>query len=110
MAYIDRDKLIERLVNTPSKCCQLPQTIPFLNGSAARQNEIIDLIEAEPAEDVRENVHGEWIDTYDFWQCSVCKSTRLKQARSVYGDTFFITLKTNFCPDCGADMRGEKDV
>ena len=46
--YIDRDKLIEKIVNTPSIVCQLPQEVPFLTGSALRQNEIIDLIENEP--------------------------------------------------------------
>lgn len=60
-----------------------------------------------PAADVRENVKGEWIynqtakhDAY--WQCSICGN---KWADSIY----FNVGTTNFCPHCGADMRGNYD-
>lgn len=42
---------------------------------------------------------GEWISQYDedgktgWYECSCCHSER--------------AFNTNFCPDCGADMRGE---
>ncbi len=42
---------------------------------------------------------GEWISEYDedgktgWYECSCCHSER--------------AFNTNFCPDCGADMRGE---
>lgn len=46
---------------------------------------------------------GKWIYKTDlitapngYWECSECKEGRL-----LYED--------NFCPHCGADMRGEKD-
>ena len=48
-------------------------------------------------DDVRENVRGEWIDAqYPFSKCSIC-------------DCYFDTAnnETNFCPNCGADMRGD---
>ena len=44
--------------------------------------------------------HGKWIDDGDCFICSNC--------RKAFG---FLSAKcvTNFCPDCGADMRsGEK--
>ena len=47
---------------------------------------------------------GEWIDMGDFEQCSVCKGTHLKEFQSYYGKTTWI--KTPYCPNCGADMRG----
>ena len=50
---------------------------------------------------------GEWIDMGDFEQCSVCKGTRLKEFQSYYGKTTWI--KTPYCPNCGADMRGKDD-
>lgn len=43
---------------------------------------------------------GEWISQYDedgktgWYECSCCHSER--------------AFNTNFCPDCGADMRGDK--
>ena len=59
--------------------------------------------------DVRENVKGEWIDekrlSYEYdgnevvvvtWKCSKCGEET--------------NVRSNFCPECGADMKGEKDV
>lgn len=57
-----------------------------------------------PTADVRKNVRGEWIevlrDTYGgghfpFSKCSVCQSEQI--------------MDSNFCPNCGADMRGEQN-
>ena len=56
------------------------------------------LIEWTPTADVRENVKGEWqqkqIGKWIYAHCSVCHTTH--------------DAPTNFCPNCGADMRGEK--
>ena len=58
-----------------------------------------------PPVDVRENVHGEWIDgkrikmdgTYHwFRECSVCGRER---------DDANPDKDTDFCPNCGSDMR-----
>ena len=44
---------------------------------------------------------GEWISQYDedgktgWYECSCCHSER--------------AFNTNFCPDCGADMRGKAE-
>lgn len=41
---------------------------------------------------------GEWVSNHDgSWNCSEC------------GLRVLIYAKGNFCPNCGADMRGEKD-
>lgn len=49
---------------------------------------------------------GKWIDMGDFEQCSACKGTHLKEVNTVYGKVIWI--KSAYCPNCGADMRGEK--
>jgi len=73
-----------------------------------------------PAADVRENVHGEWkhgreisrtmlmnntlhID-YKNWKCSVCGFEVDRLLYKIDGSPVF-----NFCPNCGADMRGEQN-
>ena len=51
-----------------------------------------------PAEDVEPVKHGEWI--YDHWcefKCSECGQ---------FSDSKPYKGKENYCPNCGADMRG----
>ena len=47
-------------------------------------------------------VHGEWVSCGDGedvpWMCSHCGKTTAHKYKVMYG---------NFCPNCGADMRGE---
>ena len=60
-----------------------------------------------PAADVRENVHGEWIphiineknESIDLDVCSVCHQRFYQLSET--GEQW------NFCPNCGAYMRGE---
>ena len=51
------------------------------------------------AADVAPVVHGRWI--YDHWcefKCSVC---------GTFSDSKPYKGRENYCPNCGADMRGE---
>ena len=61
------------------------------NAEGKGLGEIIDDI---PTADVRENVRGEWISIMGHQVCSICG----------YKNDI---VPTNFCPNCGADMRGE---
>ena len=71
---------------------------PFLAGCL---NSAIELVEKQPTVDAVEVVHGRWESTteqdefgeMDFFKCSVCGQLRW--------------FETNYCPNCGADMRGE---
>ena len=53
-----------------------------------------------PAADVRPVRRGKWIDHQEgrwiYAKCSVCGTVH--------------DVKSNFCPNCGADMRGESDA
>ena len=64
------------------------------------------MIDTQPTADVRENVKGNWLPqdnnktngmmsttVYYYPKCSVCGHC---------------ANYTNFCPNCGADMRGEE--
>ena len=57
-----------------------------------------------PTADVRENVRGEWIkvkdDACSHYECSICK------ARPLYDEFCSLPELSDFCPNCGADMRG----
>ena len=59
-----------------------------------------------PAADVRPVVYGEWIPpNYPVCcaiRCSVCGETEYLDEPEQYKDW-------DFCPHCGADMRGEKE-
>lgn len=62
-----------------------------------------DFVDGFPAADVRESVHGKWVDALDtaggeYYRCSECGSYIEK--------TYFANdYMVNFCPNCGADMR-----
>ena len=66
-----------------------------------------------PSADVRKNIHGEWIKIQsgdkDFPEsivCSKCKNENshldFNERNEPIGKVF---VKSNFCPNCGADMR-----
>lgn len=86
--YIEEDHLIENLYVQSDDdgyiCCPV--------------DELEEMIKAEPTTDVRPNVHGEWAKIcWKAFRCSECKNI------SEY--------YTDFCPNCGADMRkGEKNA
>lgn len=48
--------------------------------------------------DLVERQHGEWIEGDFGWRCSVCGITSVTWQRTY-----------NYCPNCGADMRGDED-
>ena len=53
-----------------------------------------------PAADVAPVVHGEWRWAEDgHCKCTVCGQ---------YATVKRVVIKTNFCPNCGADMRERK--
>lgn len=69
-----------------------------------KAQDIYKALEAVPSAD---RPRGHWIDMADFEQCSVCHGTHLKEVDTYYGKAIWI--KTDFCPNCGADMRGEDE-
>lgn len=87
--YIEREAVIEAIRNRESadKFC-------VNEGLIIAMNALDDI----PAADVRPVVRGEWRerrfseDVYGA-ECSVCHTTW--------------DYRTNFCPNCGADMRAE---
>jgi len=61
-----------------------------------RDRKIRDALMALPTVDAVPARHGKWMLGVSLWYCSECGSSYS------YGDYAF-------CPNCGADMRGESD-
>ena len=59
-------------------------------------------IEIIPAADVSQVRHGRWVERGRRWQCTNCKVLM-----SIDGTPKENLL--NYCPNCGADMRGSND-
>lgn len=83
-------------------------SFPFANGPYDHKNanehfifgceSYKEWLEDLPIADVRENVHGEWIDTGSGEECSVCHEIQ-------YG----YDSGRRFCASCGAIMDGGDD-
>lgn len=82
------DELVTCEKEFPTVADVLATVVDELRGKALNGFELC------PTADVRENVHGEWAKIcWKAFRCSECKKV------SEY--------YTNFCPNCGADMRKE---
>ena len=54
-----------------------------------------------------ERKRGKWIDEGERRCCFNCKNPPLyNKGGTTFAQTFY-RIKTKFCPNCGADMRGE---
>ena len=65
-----------------------------------------------PSADVRENVRGEWLNTTsgEHYKCSQCGTLApiwIDESNSCEYDKDISEWLSDFCPNCGADMRGE---
>jgi predicted RNA-binding Zn-ribbon protein involved in translation (DUF1610 family) len=63
--------------------------------------DITTMMQRVPAEDVRPVVRGEWVYLYDKnYKCSECGEWYSVDVTPIEEGMFY-------CPNCGADMRGE---
>ena len=103
--YIDADKLKVTLLNLADG------TKEWGEGVQIGFNSCINALDNMPSADVAEMKHGEWKHNKnnDVIKCSECSfgimdSTFVWEIRNCCG-----TIEDNpfnFCPNCGADMRG----
>ena len=66
--------------------------------------ELLNMIDYQDTADVRENVHGNWVGIDD----DPCETFECDRCGFVLED-WILGAFYNFCPNCGADMRGEED-
>ena len=72
---------------------------PFYNKAGENDCQVVAFLRSIPAADVRPVVRGRWIETKTGFHCSACKA----KAKGTKDGA----LLSNFCPNCGADMREE---
>lgn len=63
-------------------------------------------VDKAPTVDAVPVVHGRWTreNSYGIWKCSEC-GCKVKRANPLKGNIW----NYYYCPNCGADMRGEQD-
>lgn len=93
MRYVDADWIIQKLERWRD---QLAETYGENDEYVLCLGEVLMKLDDAPTADVRENVKGEWLSMFGHNVCNKCG--------------FKIDIvPTNFCPNCGAEMRGEQD-
>lgn len=94
--YIDAEKLIAKLHSGDNYLTILP--LPIREIEEMLIDEMVGYVNEVPTADVKPIVRGEWLIHTDteriFGICSVCNFIQYAG-------------KSNFCPNCGADMRKE---
>lgn len=106
MAYIDKEKAINAL----RRVCGLCKRV--YDCTDCRIEESLVALKDLPAADVVEVKHGEWIvnaqcnhkpyryKNPEMWVTYKCSECGYSNGRK----------KSNYCPNCGADMRGRRDT
>lgn len=96
--YIDADSVIKdlrRIVAEPWNHNAAPASW------AEAYEDLIDILESEPAADVRPVIRGKWKKHYAdheaFGERPFCRYCSVCNAITVF--------QYNFCPNCGADMK-----
>ena len=102
--YIDADLLKKNhlMADDCNDCEQYPRSCHFDYNYTKR--DFCEWIDDEPTADVREVVRGEWIEVDDALvrgYCSQCGWEAYYYEDDVVG--------MPYCPNCGADMRGDED-
>ena len=99
--YIERGALLQDIEESVRFTVRPDRPSAEIRGA----NKITDRIKSAPTADVVEVRHGEWKiesdpinDPKGYFIRIVCSECGLKTGQ-----------KSNYCPNCGADMRGKKD-
>ena len=103
--YIDADWIIQKLERWRG---QLAETYGENDEYVLCLGEVLMKLDDAPTDDVRENVRGEWIETDTTWMAMTEAATVQIPSKicSVCQKPVPQIMWNNFCPNCGADMRG----
>ena len=99
--YIDREAALQSIQELWCDNCETRKRYATVACGSCGIGDVADMIDCFPAADVVEVVHGEWEYYFEGKElmCSACKATFWDD--NGHGGT-------NFCPNCGAKMDGER--
>ena len=111
---IDADALITAIQGTASKVAKnAPYDPEWLTRLAARQVEILFIIDDQPTVDAVEVVHGHWEDGWgeDYYGRIAYKSIDCSECHEIFKiesrDREYWKNRFKVCPFCGAKMDGD---
>ena len=70
---------------------------------------VTEMIDNEPTVDAVERKRGRWVHSEDKEWCGGGKTTCTTCGWSYSDGAYHEVYEFNFCPNCGADMRGESE-
>jgi hypothetical protein len=94
--YIKREDALKLIVIHNGDSCN---DCEYKNTDKACSDCLYSVVNKIPAADVRENVRGKWIPYNPIYSDVLCCS----ECEYMPAEAEFF----NYCPNCGADMRGE---
>ena len=98
MRTVDADRLLGSFIESGQKN-------GMKHGCKLGENWLLDYNDIKAVIDdapiIEERPKGEWITHSDYPDRLICSNCNHKY------DVWFVNNGTNFCPNCGADMRGE---
>lgn len=104
MRLIDADKLQKAIPAEEDNITGMGMTYDemeaYNDGIDEQWKKIVNAPTIEP-----ERPKGKWIVTSEFEDCRYVKCNQCKVTQVFY----YNKPLTNFCPNCGVDMRGKKD-
>lgn len=101
--YIDAEDFAERML----KQWDTADEEKRIDIVAVIANIVTPILVGTPTADVVEVVHGEWVDdtgqldSVKQYKCSNCGKKPIVNMN-------WVTILSNYCPDCGAKMHGKK--
>ena len=107
--YIEREALMRRIKEIHCAECD---SYHGVRCRACWVDDTLDYIDSEPAADVEPVKRGRWIYNIESGEyvCSACGENALSFRKdTLYGGDLYETCLTDYCPNCGADMRGIND-